>query len=81
MEGSGNREFRKMDPGIESAMVDLPPYGFAAKDFFKLDASGAKSDHGMHFARGGTPFDPLPLVRGGGPRVNLFSALVWGMLQ
>ena len=54
-----------MDPGIESAMVDLPPYGFAAKDFFKLDASGAKSDHGMHFAGGGTPLDPLPLVRGG----------------
>ena len=43
-----------MDPGIESAMVDLPPYGFAAKDFLKLDASGAKSDHGMHFA-GGVP--------------------------
>ena len=33
-----------MDFGIESAMVDLPLYGFAAKDFLKLDASGAKSD-------------------------------------
>ena len=57
-----------MDPGIESAMVDLPPYGFAAKDFFKLDASGAKSDHGMHFA-GGEPLDPLPPRTWGGDHV------------
>ena len=44
--GSGNREFRKLDLGIESAMVDLPPYGFGGKAFLKLEASRAKSDFG-----------------------------------
>ena len=62
-----------MDPGIESAMVDLPPYGFAAKDFFKLDASGAKSDHGMRFA-GGYPLRPTtPSYVGGTTCRPLFS--------